>query len=332
MRRSQGNRGFTLVELLVVITIIAILIALLLPAVQAAREAARRARCANNMKQIGLAMHNCHSANNCFPQAAGFFPETCQGNYHSPDCKLPDESCGYAGWPPSPVIVNNRSAESTAPPANIGPIHYMLLPYLEQYELYLYKAYSGDTQNFVWFLPAPNSKFSLPPTTYICPSDTSMTPDGIVMNPDPVLGAVSYPANIQALGHWYITQPNYKMHPTVKDFGDGTSNTVVFAERYGGGPPGCRTAYFGVIPVVPWNPFFAETDNTSGKWEPNILPPQDAPSMEECNAWTVQSAHPGAMNVLMADSSVKGVSATVSLLSWRSAVLPNDGRVPGTDW
>ena len=58
---------FTLIELLVVIAIIAVLIALLLPAVQAAREAARRAQCINNLKQLGLAMHNYHSANNSFP-------------------------------------------------------------------------------------------------------------------------------------------------------------------------------------------------------------------------------------------------------------------------
>jgi prepilin-type N-terminal cleavage/methylation domain-containing protein/prepilin-type processing-associated H-X9-DG protein len=64
---SMKRRGFTLIELLVVIAIIAVLIALLLPAVQAAREAARRAQCVNNMKQLGLAMHNYHSINNCFP-------------------------------------------------------------------------------------------------------------------------------------------------------------------------------------------------------------------------------------------------------------------------
>ncbi|QEH35310.1 putative major pilin subunit [Aquisphaera giovannonii] len=105
LRESRGRAaGFTLIELLVVIAIIAVLIALLLPAVQSAREAARRAQCTNNLKQLGLALHNYHSALNSFPLAG--------------------VNAGVADAPGTTGAWGNWSSLS------------MLLPYLEQSTIY----------------------------------------------------------------------------------------------------------------------------------------------------------------------------------------------------
>jgi prepilin-type N-terminal cleavage/methylation domain-containing protein/prepilin-type processing-associated H-X9-DG protein len=106
---SERRSGFTLIELLVVIAIIAVLIALLLPAVQAAREAARRAQCTNNLKQLGLAIANYESANNCLPS----------GDIY--------KATGIPGLCKTPGFGNG--CQNT-------PWFVLMLPYLEQSTLY----------------------------------------------------------------------------------------------------------------------------------------------------------------------------------------------------
>jgi prepilin-type N-terminal cleavage/methylation domain-containing protein len=92
---SNRRSGFTLIELLVVIAIIAVLIALLLPAVQAAREAARRAQCVNNLKQIGLSMHNYESSNGCLPWG---FKGCCWGTWLVPTLAFIEQNALYNSW------------------------------------------------------------------------------------------------------------------------------------------------------------------------------------------------------------------------------------------
>jgi len=144
---SVLRRGFTLIELLVVIAIIAVLIALLLPAVQSAREAARRAQCVNNMKQIGIALHNYHTANDTFPSGAAFQPQNSTGGQC--DGGGPD----YAMW-------DSWSAQG------------LMLGYMEQTPIYNAANFSWSPQGTLG-QPINSTAVDRIISAYLCPSDTN---------------------------------------------------------------------------------------------------------------------------------------------------------------
>jgi prepilin-type N-terminal cleavage/methylation domain-containing protein/prepilin-type processing-associated H-X9-DG protein len=236
--RRRTRRGFTLIELLVVIAIIAVLIALLLPAVQAAREAARRSQCVNNLKQIGLAMHNYHSTNDRFPQG------------HSEAAHKIGYAGSYAGW-------TEWSAQAE------------MLPYMEQLAVYnsINFGFCGgydDGQNI------NATAWTTIINSYLCPSDGnagSGKPGSGTGTPNinsyrgsvgtttisgwggtPVVGpagpgyASCAPDPLNIAGGQPGCQPfstgifAYWLAYGIRDITDGTSNTVAYAESLVGDP------------------------------------------------------------------------------------------------
>jgi prepilin-type N-terminal cleavage/methylation domain-containing protein/prepilin-type processing-associated H-X9-DG protein len=198
------KKGFTLIELLVVIAIIAVLIALLLPAVQAAREAARRIQCTNNMKQIGLALHNYHSQFNSFPMGSG---------------------SGVLTFPP-PVYYAKEC----------WSIHAAILPQLEQSALYNAINFNWDV-DYAGNLTVLNTQV----IAFLCPSDPNGTQFGNnnTTGNNCYFGSVGTTTDILAGNPTSV--PTLAAVPTTGLFAfqqsksiatvtDGTSNTIAIAE------------------------------------------------------------------------------------------------------
>jgi prepilin-type N-terminal cleavage/methylation domain-containing protein len=206
----RSRRAFTLVELLVVIAIIGVLVALLLPAIQAAREAARRSQCSNNLKQIGLAMHNYHDTYNSFPAGAWVFNATGAGT----------EDC---------VATNGRRA----------PWSVVILPFMELQSLY---ELSDLTAQFVCSnaespTTGPNREvWRTRVATYQCPSFPARSNPNNHSNYYGVMGggpdALSYcVTNNPGRRFWRngILYQNSSMG--MADILDGTANTFLVGEQ-----------------------------------------------------------------------------------------------------
>ncbi len=303
---TRRRLGFTLIELLVVIAIIAILIALLLPAVQQAREAARRSECKNNLKQLGIALHNYHDTHRVFPPG----------------------SIGYSNVAQTPQV--------------FSPL-VMILPFIDQGTLYnklnfdvsyahapnnQYKAaiipgflcpsYSGPriADEGGYKLVAPQLPAAATNYLGVCGYNTS----GETVN-------ASARANFadDQLGTFWASS-----NTRIRDITDGTSNTMVYGEFK-------ADSLSDYDPAISWSaderwsPWMRGIIIEGGgsvkstRFGPNRMPPVNTAAKD----WTLlpfSSQHEGGVHMLMGDGSTHFISENINLTVWRNLSARADGQ------
>ena len=320
------HRGFTLIELLVVIAIIAVLIALLLPAVQAAREAARRMQCVNNLKQLGIAMHNYHDS-------LGSFPIGLMG-FRSP-------AYSAAGFYPGGTPVGNARRTWA----------WLILPYLEQ----------GTLANAINFsLPFNNhvhdTAVKIIPSTYLDPSDPNM---GFVDVGSYPVRKVNYMANWGNTHYFQASSNNPFAGPLIPNesvnflgapFGidasynlttitDGSSNTLLMSEVKVGLPNGNSQDHRGDVFNDDYNgamfngytpPNATFPDYASGGCQNGYA--SNPPCVSKTPTFNAaRSYHPGGVNALMGDGRVQFFKNSVSVPVWRALSTTHGGEVVSAD-
>jgi prepilin-type N-terminal cleavage/methylation domain-containing protein/prepilin-type processing-associated H-X9-DG protein len=330
------RRGFTLIELLVVIAIIAVLIALLLPAVQAAREAARRAQCVNNLKQIGLGMHNYISANSTFPPG---IKGCCHGTWLVFVLPFIEQQAMFNAW---------NSMGNT-----------------ENANLDGYLRYGGAGN-----ITVTSSRIN----SYYCPTDggnQSLTGIGVLglyvtsqnyivnfgntttLQDAITLGGVTYSflgAPFADIGAPDAISSSYKgtgtPEPTTgfESIIDGTSNTMFTSETVVGQAkvPGSQYddrgfSWWGFGPMyTSWLlPNSSQPDavqsSTYCTYPFSTNPPCVTASSISLMWSAARSRHPGGVNVGMADGSVKFIKNSISLNTWRAISTSRGGEVVSSD-
>lgn len=326
MRVPRNARsGFTLIELLVVIAIIGVLVALLLPAVQSAREAARRSQCNNNLKQMGIALHNYESTHGAFPPPKIYT--------HQPH-ELND---------PEGHVINTTGFT-------------MLLPFLEQEALFnAYNFHHASVRvqtsrsanvNLVGNPEVNTTVVSTLVSAYWCPSDE-----------EPEVHSTS---SVGVYSHQHARRSNYLMcasrfnddvNPAthggrpprkergafysdlstrISDFRDGASNTTMIGEsvqiRYDSnwGPfwgSGTHTSTHGIV--------YPPSSSSYPRQMPNA--PVPGQNTDLTWAWVMSSQHPGGLNMLFGDGSVRFIKDSINPATWWGLQTIAGGEVIGAD-
>jgi prepilin-type N-terminal cleavage/methylation domain-containing protein/prepilin-type processing-associated H-X9-DG protein len=320
------NRGFTLIELLVVIAIIAVLIALLLPAVQAAREAARRAQCVNNLKQIGLALHNYNAANNVFPASR---------------------------MDPNLAVIDNAYSA-----------HAAILSFLEQTPVF-----NSINFNLAWLDPSQATATATTINSFLCPSDPHpyAFPVGWAGNNYRANEGTSL---VYEYGVTDTSGVNTSMPPPngvfwidisygIQAITDGTSNTGAFSEHLTGDfsnaissttdtfephtyPATALLAIAQCNAIDPTNLSFQGFVNVGAPWiygkhsttiyyHSSLLNSRSCAYPPSRIMTTAESDHPGGVNLLMADGSVRFVKSSINLTTWWRLGTRNGGEVISSD-